>query len=95
MDSISYKDKYKALKRKFKALQNVSDMQEHLKLSSQFDLFGKTIRLCKREISFMDEKINEVQKKSAKPYKKIKIEDADDSLIQIINSRFVAQQGIL
>ena len=29
----------------------------------------------------MDEKINEVQKKSAKPYKKIKIEDADDSLI--------------
>ncbi|OMJ73817.1 hypothetical protein SteCoe_27430 [Stentor coeruleus] len=77
METSSYKDKYKELKRKFKALQN-----EHLKLSSQYDISMKSIKLLKREISFMDEKTAELQKKSGKPYKKAKTEDNDDSAPQ-------------
>lgn len=78
MENSDYKEKYKQLKRKFKALQIVSFIQEHLKISSQFDLSAKSIKILKREISFMEEKIGEIQKKSLKPVKKPKIEDQEE-----------------
>jgi hypothetical protein len=53
-----------------------------LKISSQYDTAVKAIRVSKREISFMEEKIAEIQRKSGKPQKKQKTEEIEDSLLQ-------------
>jgi hypothetical protein len=45
----SYKEKYKALKRKFKAIQAVISSQEHLKVSTHLDTATKTIKSMLRE----------------------------------------------
>jgi hypothetical protein len=49
MEEASYKNKYKELKRKFKALQSVSCMQEHVKLLSQLESTTKAVQTLMRE----------------------------------------------
>jgi predicted nucleic acid-binding Zn-ribbon protein len=78
MDSVDYREKYKHLKRKFKGLQTVTSKQEHIKLSSQFEIASKSIRTLKREISFMEEKVTEIHKKSSKPQKKAKTDEQEE-----------------
>ncbi|CAG9331143.1 unnamed protein product [Blepharisma stoltei] len=71
MEEESYREKYKALKSKFKAAQ-----VDHLKLSSQLEIAMKAVNCLLREKRFLTEKLNIVTKKADKPVKRAKIEEA-------------------
>jgi len=49
MEEKNYEQKYKELKRKFKALQAVTHTKEHIKASAQLEQANKSINTLKRE----------------------------------------------
>ncbi|CAG9329976.1 unnamed protein product [Blepharisma stoltei] len=75
MEEESYRDKYKALKSKFKAAQ-----VDHLKLSAQLDLAMKAVNGLLREKKFLTEKLNITTKKGDKTSKRMKTDDAAQQL---------------